>query len=161
VWVTNNPDVQRLVLTNLFPVWGLKHVATCVWLKVTSTGVPIFPLRSLHRKPFELCYIGMKSGPDDTGVASETSSPTLLSPWQLEAIAPTPSTVPLHVLVSVPTRHSAKPHLDSVLGKYVTDFGSCGKLEVFARSLRRGWCSIGDQVFHHQAVGSCFVRKPS
>lgn len=152
VWVTNNPEVQNLVKTDVFPAWELEHVATVLWAKTTSNGSPVFPLRSSHRKPFELCFIGASKA------ASTEASPSM-TPSQLEAFGLRDSPVPVHLLLSVPTRHSVKPRLDGVFGKIVPDFDTCGKLELFARNLRKGWCSVGDQVCHHQAIGSCFTKK--
>ncbi|ELR22796.1 MTA70 family [Acanthamoeba castellanii str. Neff] len=53
VWVTNNPAIHNFVKRNLFPRWRVQYVATHYWLKLTSSGEPVMPLNSAHRKPYE------------------------------------------------------------------------------------------------------------
>jgi len=38
LWVTNRERHRRFVDTELLPAWGLHHVATWYWLKVTDDG---------------------------------------------------------------------------------------------------------------------------
>ena len=44
MWVTNRERHQRFIHEELLPHWGLKHVATWFWLKVTNSGELVSPL---------------------------------------------------------------------------------------------------------------------
>lgn len=44
MWVTNRERHQRFVHEELLPHWGLQHVATWFWLKVTNSGELVSPL---------------------------------------------------------------------------------------------------------------------
>ena len=49
MWVTNRERHQRFVHKELLPHWGLQHVATWFWLKVTDSGELVSPLvHTLH-----------------------------------------------------------------------------------------------------------------
>lgn len=53
MWVTNRERHQRFVHEELLPHWGLQHVATWIWLKVTNCGELVSPLVP----NFQLCTI--------------------------------------------------------------------------------------------------------
>lgn len=53
MWVTNRERHQRFVHEELLPHWGLQHVATWIWLKVTDCGELVSPLV----QKFQLCTI--------------------------------------------------------------------------------------------------------
>eukprot|EP00879_Flechtneria_rotunda_P028959 GHRR01031201.1.p1 GENE.GHRR01031201.1~~GHRR01031201.1.p1 ORF type:complete len:297 (+),score=63.35 GHRR01031201.1:559-1449(+) len=57
LWVTNRRRHHRFIRQQLLPAWGLQHVATWFWLKVTDAGEPVTPLGSLHRHPFEQLWL--------------------------------------------------------------------------------------------------------
>ena len=44
MWVTNRERHLRFVHEELLPHWGLQHVATWFWLKVTDSGELVSPL---------------------------------------------------------------------------------------------------------------------
>ena len=46
MWVTNRERHQRFIHEELLPHWGLKHMATWFWLKVTNAGDLVSPLVS-------------------------------------------------------------------------------------------------------------------
>jgi hypothetical protein len=46
MWVTNREKLRAFVEGTLLPAWGLRHVATWHWLKVTDGGEPVSPLVS-------------------------------------------------------------------------------------------------------------------
>ena len=51
LWVTNRERHRRFVDAELLPVWGLRHVATWHWLKVTDGGELVSPLVLLCAMP--------------------------------------------------------------------------------------------------------------
>lgn len=119
VWVTNKTKYHRFVLEKLFPFYGLVLMERFVWLKVTNDGVPLFPLYSKHRKPFEVFYIG-----------SNRTDPIL--------------DVVTTVLVSVPSKlHSTKPSL-SLPMESLLPTGSIN-LELFARKATKNFTSWGNE----------------
>lgn len=126
VWITNRPSILDLMTspTGLFAQWGLELVTEWIWLKVTATGEPLFPIDSAWRKPWEKLL-----------VAKRRSAP------KLDSLSP-------RTIVAVPDLHSRKPNLrglfDQVLGQHHSG------LEVFARHLTSGWWSWGDQVLLFQ-----------
>ncbi|KAI8144744.1 MT-A70-domain-containing protein [Fennellomyces sp. T-0311] len=122
VWVTNKPKFRRFVVDKLFKSWGLEQVGHWYWLKVTTSGVPVIPLDSPHRKPYEQLILGM----------------------------PGTSSIPRqHAIVSVPCRqHSRKPPLAPILNRYLKENPRC--LELFARCLTPGWTSWGNECLKFQ-----------
>jgi len=44
MWVTNRERHHRFIHEELLPHWGLLHVATWFWLKVTNAGELVSPL---------------------------------------------------------------------------------------------------------------------
>ncbi|KAM0256278.1 hypothetical protein ACHAQJ_005043 [Trichoderma viride] len=126
MWITNKSSLLDLVTSpkGLFASWGLELVTQWTWLKVTSSGEPLFDIESTWRKPWETLLIAKRIG------------------------AKAPSTLKPQVIVAVPDVHSRKPNLrrlfQDALGQ---DYPA---LEVFARSLTSGWWSWGDQVLQFQ-----------
>jgi N6-adenosine-specific RNA methylase IME4 len=45
IWVTNRPKFQDFVKNKLFQSWGVEHITDWTWLKVTSKGDWLFPLK--------------------------------------------------------------------------------------------------------------------
>ncbi|KAI9098641.1 MT-A70-domain-containing protein [Phlyctochytrium arcticum] len=128
VWVTNKSRYQHFVKQKLFPGWGLQLVAEWTWVKVTTRGQLVLDLRSQHRKPFEILYIGRVEGKPDMK--------------ELPA---------KRIICSVPSlHHSRKPLLDTILQPYLPPTNP-KKLEMFARNLMPGWTSWGNEVlkFNH------------
>lgn len=128
IWITNKSSVFDLVTSprGLFASWGLELVTQWTWLKITSSGEPIFNMESTWRKPWETLLIAKRIG------------------------AKAPSGLKPQVIVAVPDVHSRKPSLrflfEDVFGR---DYAA---LEVFARNLTSGWWSWGDQVLRFQAA---------
>lgn len=48
LWVTNRERHRRFIDAELLPAWGLRHVATWHWLKVTNDGQLVSPLVQLY-----------------------------------------------------------------------------------------------------------------
>ncbi|RFU74486.1 mt-a70 family [Trichoderma arundinaceum] len=127
MWITNKASVLDLVTSpkGIFASWGLELVTQWTWLKITSSGEPLFDIESTWRKPWETLLIAKRVG------------------------AKAPSGLKPQVIVAVPDRHSRKPNLRRLFQDSLgPDYPA---LEVFARNLTSGWWSWGDQVLHFQA----------
>ncbi|XP_064605887.1 N(6)-adenine-specific methyltransferase METTL4-like [Liolophura sinensis] len=134
VWVTNKHKHQDYVRHVLFPRWSVKHLADWYWLKVTVAGEPITGLASHCKKPYESLILG-RYQPNHHGI-ERTDNP-LGSPPEDK------------VVMSVPCiLHSKKPPIDALLTDYCNEKPHC--LELFARNLRPGWISWGNEVLRHQ-----------
>lgn len=131
VWVTNDPNKQFFVRKQLLPKWGLDFIGEWTWLKVTNSGEPVLPLgrdnhgRDRPRRSFEKVLVGQLNCASSTSLSQE---------WKPQAAA---------MIAAVPGRHSQKPFLDCLLPPGP-------KLEVFARNLRPGWTSWGNEVLRFQ-----------
>ncbi|KAJ3100278.1 Methyltransferase-like protein 4 [Phlyctochytrium planicorne] len=137
IWVTNHPKFIDLIKQRLFPAWNLKLVGEWLWLKVDTQGAPLVPLASEHRKPYEALFLG-RSIPESGQVENEC--PTNF------------------VMASLPSAyHSQKPILDEIVFRFIKPGGR--KLEIFARNLRQGWFSWGNEVLKFQ--DSCYFAPPS
>ncbi|KAL1849690.1 hypothetical protein VTK73DRAFT_9829 [Phialemonium thermophilum] len=127
VWVTNAPGSASLLTSpggGLLAEWGLELVDEWTWLKVTTQGVPIVPVDSAWRKPWERLLVARRRG----------SSRQVLGARK--------------VIVAVPDVHSRKPNLRALFEETL-GAGYRG-LEIFARSLTAGWWSWGDEVLLFQ-----------
>lgn len=118
IWVTNNPKISKFVTTKLFPSWGLKVVSTWYWIKVANSGELIFDLESIHRKPYEVLYVGCRN--ENKGIPTEIS------------------------LVSVPGSHSRKPPLRELF-KLLPLPSESRNLELFARLVRQDFTCWGNE----------------
>ena len=166
VWITNKQAHIDHVLNELFPKWGIELQKVCFWLKVTSSGDPICPFGSPHKKPYEILLFGKKlSQPVEHKDLSSSELKSLLDfPESLLEFQPTthetePSTSDSRkvVIASIPcVQHSRKPPLEHV---YRALFPSLlpvqlnvepRYLELFARSLNPGWLSLGNEVLLFQ-----------
>ncbi|XP_030045977.1 N(6)-adenine-specific methyltransferase METTL4 isoform X1 [Microcaecilia unicolor] len=136
-WVTNRQKHLQFVKNDLLPHWSVEVLAEWHWVKITRAGEFVFPLDSLHKKPYEVLVLGR--------VRRSTDSPSR----ETEADA---FPLPNHkIIVSVPCMlHSYKPPLAEILQKYVKSEAKC--LELFARSLQPGWTSWGNEVLKFQHI---------
>ncbi|KAL6784179.1 hypothetical protein ACKKBG_A05115 [Auxenochlorella protothecoides x Auxenochlorella symbiontica] len=135
LWVTNRERLRRFVETELLPAWGLRHVATWHWLKLTPGGCPISAMGSNHRRPYEPLLICRAAG---QGMSA--APPLGEGTKHLDG----------RVFASVPGQHSRKPHLGHQLRELVAGGGEC--LEMFARELFPGWVSWGNEVLKYQVL---------
>ncbi|KAI1409656.1 MT-A70 family [Hypoxylon sp. FL1857] len=126
VWVTNRAAVTDLLTSpsGIFSEWGIEPIGEWVWLKITSSGDPIFDLESQWRKPWERLLLGRKKGS------------TLKAP------------IPTKVIMGIPDVHSRKPNLRPLFQDMLPD--NYSGLEVFARNLTAGWWSWGNEVLYFQ-----------
>ncbi|NWX42278.1 METL4 protein, partial [Steatornis caripensis] len=135
-WVTNRQKHLRFVKDELYPHWSVKTLAEWHWVKITRAGEFVFPLDSLHKKPYEVLVLGRVQR--DLKEALRKS----------EDVLP----VPEHkLIVSVPcSLHSHKPPLTAVLAEFIKPDVEC--LELFARNLQPGWTSWGNEVLKFQHI---------
>ncbi|KAM0240663.1 hypothetical protein ACHAPO_002564 [Fusarium lateritium] len=126
MWITNKHSIHDFLIspTGLFASWGLELVTEWTWLKVATSGEPLYDIESTWRKPWEKLIIAKRIG---------SKKPEALKP---------------KVIVAVPDVHSRKPNLrdlfQDVLGK------ECLGLEIFARNLTAGWWSWGNETLRFQ-----------
>ncbi|NXP43959.1 METL4 protein, partial [Heliornis fulica] len=135
-WVTNRQKHLRFVKDELYPHWSVKMLAEWHWVKITRTGEFVFPLDSLHKKPYEVLVLGRVKGGQKEALR------------QSEDVLP----IPEHkLIVSIPcSLHSHKPPLTAVLAEFIKPDVEC--LELFARNLQPGWTSWGNEVLKFQHI---------
>ncbi|KAI9228985.1 MAG: MT-A70-domain-containing protein [Piptocephalis tieghemiana] len=152
IWLTNRPRIHRIVQTKLFPAWGnLALVGHWHWLKVTRSGEPVVPFHHGRRKPYEVLLLAR--APPRLSSEDQTQGEEETLPYH-------------HVLVSVPSnRHSRKPPLEHLLDPHLPpstpDQDSPRYLELFARSLTRGWTSWGNECLRFQDEQFYYSTLPS
>lgn len=134
-FVTNRQKHLRFVKEELYPHWSIRSVAEWHWVKITQSGEFVFPIDSVHKKPYEILVVGKFMSPDNSTAR------------ELETVLPP---IPEHkIIVSVPcSLHSHKPPLSEVLKEYVKP--DVERLELFARNLQPGWTSWGNEVLKFQ-----------
>ncbi|KAM0432829.1 hypothetical protein ACHAPT_004531 [Fusarium lateritium] len=126
VWITNKPSIHAFLTSprGLFAAWGLEVVTEWTWLKVATSGEPLYDVDSAWRKPWEKLVIAKRIG------------------------SKKPETLNSKVIVAVPDVHSRKPNLRGLFQDILGE-GFLG-LEIFARNLTAGWWSWGDEVLRFQ-----------
>ncbi|PBP21908.1 hypothetical protein BUE80_DR007324 [Diplocarpon rosae] len=137
VWITNKEHFREMLLDpseeGLFNTWGVTLAEEWVWLKTTTSGEPVYPLKSTWRKPYEILLVGRKGHP--TGKVLR------------------------RVIVGVPDLHSRKPN-GKVLYEMMTRNrvnkevikDKYEALEIFARNLTAGWWSWGMEPLKFQST---------
>lgn len=139
VWITNKSAIRTTVLDR-FRALNMVLWEEWVWVKVTSTGVPVTQLDGIWRRPYELCLLFRRaSQPPDMMVRPRR-----------------------RVIAAVPDLHSRKPSLKPLVEQLLPD--GYQALELFARSLTAGWWSWGNEVLKFQSVdnwvqGDVVVRR--
>ncbi|MCJ1351171.1 MAG: hypothetical protein MMC33_001153 [Icmadophila ericetorum] len=127
-WITNNFSVREAAL-KAFEDWEVDLIEEWVWLKTTVTGVPVYDLAGLWRKPYEVLLVGRKT-----------------SLFVSERTVDTSREVKRRLIVGVPDLHSRKPSLKELIEPMMLDSQNYRALEVFARNLTAGWWSWGNEV---------------
>lgn len=129
-WYTHNATHYTALRAQLSQ-WGLQLAATWTWVKVTTEGRPVCPFGRNFKKPYEHLLLAAK----DEAL--------------LDVLKRTDGTV----LVSVPSAvHSHKPNIENVLQDFGYDFAKKRCLELFARTLKTNWVSVGNEVLKLQSV---------
>lgn len=125
VWVTNKPSIRSGVLQALGDL-HLSLFEEWVWIKTTTSGLPVTQLDGVWRRPYEVLLLFRKG---QSGVVPPRR----------------------RVIAAVPDLHSRKPCLKILLDDLLPPGYTA--LELFARSLTAGWWSWGDEVlkFQHQS----------
>ena len=139
VWLTHRETVRAQALAAL-ESWGMEVVEEWVWAKITSRGELVYDVEGTWRKGWEVLLVGRKRAAREKG--AEISRPA------------EEEKVKRRLICAVPDVHSRKPCLKKVFEEWLElADGDCMTLEVFARSLVEGWCSIGDEVLKFQWEG--------
>lgn len=120
IWITNKEAVRQRVLTALRRL-QLHLLEQWIWVKTTTSGQPAVPLDAVWRKPYEVLLVFARHS------------------RQLS--------VSSRYIFGVPDIHSRKPNL-KVLFEMI--FQCETVLELFARNLTAGWCSVGNEVLKFQ-----------
>lgn len=100
-------------------MWGFKPKSEIVWVKLTKRGLIHFGMGRTVRLSHETCLIGQRGHPER--LAKNVRS----------------------VFEAPYTRHSGKPE---AFYEIVESLSPGPYLELFARSRREGWTSIGDEL---------------
>lgn len=138
-WITNSLAVRAAVLT-AFEQWQVELVEEWMWLKVTSTGVPVTELGGLWRKPYESLFLGRKRANQVSGE-------------ELAGGRTNVENVSRRLLVAVPDMHSRKPCLKELIEPLMPDPKQYRALEMFARNLTAGWWAWGDECLKYNWEG--------
>ncbi|XAR61798.1 mRNA (2'-O-methyladenosine-N(6)-)-methyltransferase [Bertholletia excelsa] len=142
LWVTNREKLRDFVENELFPMWGVKYMATFFWLKVNADGSLISELDLFHHRPYECLLVGHCQGEAD-GCEYLVNFKTI------------PDN---QVFISVPGDYSRKPPVGELLLEYVPGFKPARCIELFAREMIAGWTSWGNEPLHFQESGY-FIRR--
>lgn len=151
VWITNKASFRNLILQpgGLFDQWGLELEEEWVWLKITSSGDPIFALESRWRKPYEILLLGRKMSDVVTQVEGGKDE---IRSGPGNGIGMT-----RRVIIAVPDLHSRKPNLKELFEPMLPV--QYEALEIFARNLTEGWWAWGNEVCKFQSQDSWVERQ--
>ncbi|XP_031407088.1 methyltransferase-like protein 2 [Punica granatum] len=134
LWVTNREKLRTFVEKELFPSWGVRHVATFHWLKVKADGSLICDLDLFHHRPYESLLLGYCDG-------------KIVDSEKL------PKGRDIHdnqVMISVPGDYSRKPPIEDLVLELVPGLKPPRCIELFAREMRAGWLSWGNEPLYFQ-----------
>jgi N6-adenosine-specific RNA methylase IME4 len=109
IWTTNKDKFQRAVREELFPAWGCEVEAEWVWVKVTTSGEPMFELDHPMRKPYEILIFGRRRR-KETNIKKKRKLETGMEEITLESNDKI-QRIPPRVILAVPDLHSRKPCL--------------------------------------------------
>ncbi|KAL6207402.1 hypothetical protein ACLB2K_018360 [Fragaria x ananassa] len=134
LWVTNREKLRDFVEKDLFPAWGVTHVATFFWLKVKVDGSLICDLDLFHHRPYECLLVGIYHG-------------KVMNFEQLLGSVHIPDN---QIILSVPGDYSRKPPIGGLLQEFAPRLKGGRCIELFARELTSGWVSWGNEPLHFQ-----------
>ncbi|KAM6282296.1 N(6)-adenine-specific methyltransferase METTL4 isoform 2-T3 [Porphyrio hochstetteri] len=136
-WVTNRQKHLRFVKDELYPHWSVKTLAEWHWVKITRTGEFVFPLDSLHKKPYEVLVLGRVQRGEKEALR------------KCEDVLP----IPEHkLIVSIPcSLHSHKPPLTVGRTKTSLPRKGFGRMGQDGRGTQPGSSSMGARAgqLHH------------
>lgn len=136
LWVTNREKLRNFVENELFPAWGVTHVATWYWLKVKANGSLICDVDLFHHRPYECLLLGYCGG---EVVDSE-----------LQFMASTLKDK--QVIITIPGDYSRKPPVRELLVEYVPGLRAARCIELFARELTAGRTAWGNEPLRFQEL---------
>ncbi|KAK4782447.1 hypothetical protein SAY86_016549 [Trapa natans] len=134
LWVTNREKLRTFVEKEMFPSWGVRHVATFHWLKVKADGSLIGDIDLFHHRPYEsllLGYCSRKSG-DSEKLSIDRAIPDN------------------QVILSIPGDYSRKPPVQDLVLEFIPGLKPPRCVELFAREMRAGWHSWGNEPLYFQ-----------
>ncbi|XP_062024032.1 methyltransferase-like protein 2 isoform X2 [Rosa rugosa] len=134
LWVTNREKLRDFVEKELFPAWGVTHVATFFWLKVKADGSLICDLDLFHHRPYECLLVGICRG-------------KVMNSKQLLGSDHIPDN---QIILSVPGDYSRKPPIGGLLQELAPRLKGGRSIELFAREMTTGWVSWGNEPLHFQ-----------
>ncbi|PRQ26990.1 putative mRNA (2'-O-methyladenosine-N(6)-)-methyltransferase [Rosa chinensis] len=134
LWVTNREKLRDFVEKELFPAWGVTHVATFFWLKVKADGSLICDLDLFHHRPYECLLVGICHG-------------KVMNSKQLLGSDHIPDN---QIILSVPGDYSRKPPIGGLLQELAPRLKGGRSIELFAREMTTGWVSWGNEPLHFQ-----------
>ena len=170
MWVTNSEKVIGFAL-EVFRSAGLCYKGVLVWVKTDAEGVPVCSLASTHRRPYELCLlagVGVEVEAEVNHVvaleevllakgvwvgfcpvAGHSRKP-YLGRWLEEVRG---ANAPTHGEDVKPQTHSDDDRgVNTAQANVSGDIGVGSKLELYSRSVRKGWTCAGDDVLHYNYV---------
>ena len=143
-WISNKASCREVVMES-FDAWGVKLVEEWVWLKVTSSGEPVYDIDGFWRKPYEILLLGRSTEYEGNATLVETSVDD--------------ESVKRRLIVAAPDLHSRKPCLKDLVEQITLDTQQYRALEVFARNLVQGWFSWGMEVLKFNWSGHWSVAE--
>ncbi|RPB04215.1 MT-A70-domain-containing protein [Choiromyces venosus 120613-1] len=157
IWITNKPKFRAFVLEKMFPQWGIEFVGEWVWVKITSSGEPIFDMGSRMRRPYEVLMFGRTRGNvGKGGVDRHVTKKRRVEEGEVGAgsgagIGDAVQTFPRKTILAVPDLHSRKPCIKELIEPYLPlEYNAC---EIFGRNLTEGWVTWGDEAIKYNWSG--------
>lgn len=129
-WITHATSTRASV-EQLFASLDVEIVEEWTWAKVTRHGDPVVALGSQWRRGWEVLIVGRQRDENERNVPK----------------------VMRRLIVAVPDVHSRKPCLKELFEQMLLQRSDARVLEVFARHLVAGWCSVGDEVLRFNWSG--------
>lgn len=127
IWTTNSASSRRTALSVL-EAMRLHIFEEWIWIKTTRDGKPVYPVRGVWKKPYEVLILGRRNHGQDSQ-----------------------RPVKRRLVAGVPDIHSRKPNLKGLLEE-IFELRGYRAAEVFARNLTSGWHSIGNEVTKYNSA---------
>ena len=139
IWITHRESIREQALV-AFQEWDVDLAEEWVWAKITAHGELVHEIDGLWRKGWEVLLVGRRrkrSGDEAHANEEQNGIKREEAPRR-------------RLICAVPDVHSRKPCLKVFEQWMGLKEGEARALEVFARNLVAGWCSIGDEVLRFQ-----------
>ena len=159
----------------LLPHWGLRLLTTWTWLKVTTKGVPVFPVDSKHKQPREVLLLASNSPtlfhvtPACTWLETSApawlprSSPTTASSGSATSVKAGCVTLPAELCVAaVPSLiHSEKPAIFNRLLEFLVGHDSSSSNNNNNNSSSSNIDSSSSSIDSEQQEQACHAPTPT